>query len=281
MGFLNESGLFPASDLEAICWFYRMHGYVLVRGLLTPDLLSRMERECLDLQRKASAGLLPDRHLSRTFPSELDVRANHVWYISELSEAVHTAATSQSLRTIMKSLLGPDCWPGFLGVGGRGVKYQDAHPGRTSLYSRIGWHTDWQAAPSLDIYPKAAFTFHLDATSPQNGFLRVVPGSHQWATPVPHTNINDTPIPQSARLSGGYTNTPPPFPMPLGFEKVRGEVAAYAEAGDTIIHDGFLWHAAARATDDDARRRHIRGSYFSGSIPDLQAAAESIKTAAY
>jgi ectoine hydroxylase-related dioxygenase (phytanoyl-CoA dioxygenase family) len=69
--------------------------------------------------------------------------------------------------------------------------------------------------------------------------------------------------------------------MPREFEKIRGEVAVYAEAGDVILHDGFLWHAAARATDDNARRRHVRGSYFTGVFPEPTIANESVKTAAY
>jgi ectoine hydroxylase-related dioxygenase (phytanoyl-CoA dioxygenase family) len=68
--------------------------------------------------------------------------------------------------------------------------------------------------------------------------------------------------------------------MPLGFEKVRGEVAVYVEAGDVILHDCFLWHAAARATDDGATRRHVRGSYFGGTVPAAGAASEFIKNAA-
>jgi ectoine hydroxylase-related dioxygenase (phytanoyl-CoA dioxygenase family) len=52
--------------------------------------------------------------------------------------------------------------------------------------------------------------------------------------------------------------------MPLGFEKVPGEVAVYVDRGDIILHDAYLWHSAARATDDAAVRRHVRAGYFSG-----------------
>jgi len=52
--------------------------------------------------------------------------------------------------------------------------------------------------------------------------------------------------------------------MPLGFEKVPGEVAVYCDRGDVIFHDAYLWHSAARATDDDTKRRHLRGGWFRG-----------------
>ena len=53
--------------------------------------------------------------------------------------------------------------------------------------------------------------------------------------------------------------------MPLGFEHVPGEVAVYAEPGDVLLHDAYLWHAAARGTDDSARRRHVRGHWCTGA----------------
>ena len=37
-----------------------------------------------------------------------------------------------------------------------------------------------------------------------------------------------------------------------------------ADRGDVILHDAYLWHSAARATDDVATRRHVRGGYFTG-----------------
>jgi hypothetical protein len=41
----------------------------------------------------------------------------------------------------------------------------------------------------------------------------------------------------------------------------------YAERGDILFHDAYLWHSAARATDDDTWRRHVRGGWFSGAGP--------------
>ena len=34
--------------------------------------------------------------------------------------------------------------------------------------------------------------------------------------------------------------------------------------GDIIFHDAYLWHSAARGTDDETRRRHVRGGWYSG-----------------
>ena len=48
----------------------------------------------------------------------------------------------------------------------------------------------------------------IDGNSPANGFLRVLPASHLLTTEG----------------------------MPLGFEKVPGEVAVYCDGGDVMLH---------------------------------------------
>ena len=281
MGVLDESGVFDAADLDGISWYYQMHGYVIVRGLFPEEHFDRMETECIDAQDRVVAGELPERYGSTRYiddPAKAVAFANYVEHVSELAPSVHASVNDERLLAMLRALLGENIW--FGGDVQSGIVYQDARPGRESGYTRIGWHSDWQASPSMDIWPATSITLHLDATSPYNGFLRVVPGSHLWATPAPYRNINNVAVPGTARPAGGRTLAPPPFPMPLAFEKVRGEVAVYAERGDVLLHDCYLWHAATRATDDHAARRHLRGSYFAGAKPRPGLESEFIKNAA-
>jgi ectoine hydroxylase-related dioxygenase (phytanoyl-CoA dioxygenase family) len=200
-----------------------------------------------------------------------------VLHIEDLSPAVRSAVEDPRLVSLMARWLGSEAWVEHNRFG---VVYQDARPGRESSYTRIGWHSDWQAGPNRDVWPSVAFTFHIDGTSPDNGFLRVVPGSHLWATPAPYENVNGAKVPEGSRPAMGYTETPPPFPMPLRFEKIPGEMAVFVERGDVIFHDAYLWHSAARATSDTAARRHIRGGYFAGQ-PEVEARYdEFVKNAA-
>ncbi|EFC82428.1 phytanoyl-CoA dioxygenase family protein [Parafrankia sp. EUN1f] len=252
-------------DLDEIEAFYRQHGFVILRDLLGEKLIARMEQECEAAQAGVLAGDLSARYGSTQYlddAAKAERFVNYVEHIQELAPAVGEAAEDPVLTGVIRRLIGARIW--LSGSEQTGVVYQDARPGRESGYTRIGWHSDWQAMPSLDVWPGLAITIHIDATSPANGFLRVVPGSHQWATPAPYRNVNGVPVPADARPTGGYTDTAPPFEMPLGFEKVLGEIAVYAERGDVLLHDGYLWHSAARATDDDTRRRHVRGSFFAG-----------------
>ncbi|BEP12312.1 hypothetical protein acdb102_06230 [Acidothermaceae bacterium B102] len=262
---LSDSGAFDTSDLDGLVAFYRRYGFVILRGVFAPELLARMETECAEAQRAVVAGSLPERHGSTVFlddASKAEAFANYVEFVNEVSPAVAEAVNHPALVEVMRTLVGEGCW---LNDDARfGVVYQDARPGRESGYSRIGWHSDWQSSPNLAIWPSAAFTFHIDETSPANGFLRVVPGSHLWATPAPYENVNNAPVPEGSATTGGYTDTPPPYPMPLRFEKVAGEIPVYCDKGDVLLHDAYLWHSAARATDDESTRRHVRGGYYSG-----------------
>lgn len=255
----------PEIDMDALELCYRDNGFVVLRGVLGPELVDRMEAECVAAQRQVSARELPDRYGSTVFlddAAKAERFANYVEHVNELSPAVREAAAHPALVAVLRRLLGEGAW---LRDSNRfGIVYQDARPGKESGYSRIGWHSDWQASPSLDIFPATAFTFHIDGTSPANGFLRVVPGSHQWATPAPYQNVNDVAVPDDAKPAGGYTDVEPPFEMPMRFESVPGEIPVYCERGDVILHDAYLWHSAARATDEHSTRRHVRGGYFGG-----------------
>ena len=256
---------FDPGDRDGLVAFYRRYGFVVLRGLFSPDLLQRMETECVTAQSGVVDGTLPERYGSTVFlddAAKADKFANYVEYVNEVAPAVAEAVAHPVLVEVTEALIGAGCW---VNDNARfGVVYQDARPGRESGYSRIGWHSDWQSSPNLAIWPSAAFTFHIDETSPANGFLRVVPGSHLWATPAPYENVNNAQVPEGSKAAGGYTDTPPPYPMPLRFEKVPGEIPVYCDKGDVLLHDAYLWHSAARATDDETTRRHVRGGYYSG-----------------
>lgn len=254
------------ATMDSLELCYRDNGFVVLRGVFTGDLMDRMEAECRAAQQKVIARELPERYGSTVFlddAAKAERFANYVEFVSELSPAVREAATHPVLLDVIKRLLGEDAW--MRDASQFGIVYQDARPGKESGYSRIGWHSDWQSGPSLDIWPATAFTFHIDGTSPANGFLRVVPGSHQWATPAPFKNVNDIEVPADAKPTGGYSDVEPPVEMPMRFEAVPGEIPVFTERGDIILHDAYLWHSAAKATDENSTRRHVRGGYFGGN----------------
>jgi ectoine hydroxylase-related dioxygenase (phytanoyl-CoA dioxygenase family) len=241
----GEVGVFATGDLDPAREFFDEHGFATLRACYDEAELIRLEDDLRDTQRRLLAGELPERCGTVVLDDpdavvDGEPFAHYVCHVTEVSEVARQAALNPAVVDMARRVLGSECW--LLEDDRFGVVYQDARPGSGSGYSRIGWHADEQSGPNLDWWPSIAFTIHLDATSPQNGFLRVVPGSH-------HGDADG---------------------MPLGFEKIRGELALYCERGDVLVHHSALWHSAARATDDGELgiRRHVRGGWYGGRRPD-------------
>ncbi len=230
----------PARARRDLLADFDRDGYVVVSGLLDGPAVDRLQREMDGVQAAASRGELDPEHAGTMFlapyPGEQPPYVHYVNAVTKISPAADAAFRHPAILDLVKSILGPQMY--FWDYNGHGAVYQDARPGDGMTYTRIGWHTDHQSRPTSDIWPGVAVTIHLDATSPANGFLRVVPGSHR-------------------RSADG---------MPLGFEKAAGEVGVYCEPGDVMLHHSDLWHSAARATDDapGGVRRHIRGTFLGG-----------------
>jgi ectoine hydroxylase-related dioxygenase (phytanoyl-CoA dioxygenase family) len=234
--------VFSPDQQDELGDFFQQNGFAILRGAHGEDELASLERDLADQQERLLRGALPPRHGTAVLDdpdASIDGRpfAHYVCHITEVSAPAYRAVVEAQTVAVVRRLLGEAAW--LLDYERFGIVYQDARPQRGSGYSRIGWHSDWQSGPHLDIWPSVAFTLHLDATSPANGFLRVLPGSHLGAAEG----------------------------MPPGFEKVPGEVAVYADRGDVLLHEARLWHSAARGTDDGPGgiRRHLRGSWCAGT----------------
>lgn len=279
---IHEPGVFDPDQVHELARHYTEEGWAILRGLWSEEQLAAIEARCTGFQDQLVAGELGEHHGTTTLVDDEDGNrtkafANYVIDVTNLDAGIRASLHDPLIQALVQGWIG-DHW--LREGSGFGVVYQDARPGSESSYTRIGWHADWQSAPHLDIWPSVAFTLHFDATSPDNGFLRVVPKSHLWATPAPFENVNGAVVPEGSRAAHGYGTEPPPFPMPLRFEKIPGEIAVYAERGDLLFHDAYLWHSAARATSDQGIRRHVRGGFYSGEPLHEAPGAEFVKNAA-
>ncbi len=241
----GETGVFGPGQLDDLAAFFAERGFATLRGVLDEADLVATEVELAELQGQLAEGRLSGRHGSVTL-DEPDATINgrpfahYVYFATLASPRAGALVHHPALVEVAHRTLGPQAW--LLDYEVFGVVYQDARPEPGSGYSRIGWHTDRQSGPHLDMWPGVAFTVHFDPTSPANGFLRVVPGSHL----------------------GGTEGIPP------AFERIAGEIGVYQERGDVLFHHADLWHSAARGTADgpQAVRRHLRGSWHGGARLD-------------
>ena len=129
-------------------------------------------------------------------------------------------------------------------------------PGGPRLY----WHQDcmmWQDPRAYsDIAPMIFLMYYLDDTSPFNGCLRVLPGSHRQRHPLhdigeAHTrDINSIGDPDDPR-----------------FRDYDGAVDVPVNAGDVVIGDARLLHAAHANRSD--RQRTVITIWFYPLFSDL------------
>jgi len=111
--------------------------------------------------------------------------------------------------------------------------------GEQSKFTEMGWHTDGLR----DIFqrgklnPMLNIGIHLDSLQPENGGLRIIPGTHKQ-------NLYQLLFKKKYFVD----NTPD-----------ADEVAVIPEAGDLTVHDGRLWHRVAKSSirGEESRRRVI------------------------
>ncbi|HET6384820.1 MAG TPA: phytanoyl-CoA dioxygenase family protein [Armatimonadota bacterium] len=127
------------------------------------------------------------------------------------------------------------------------------------------WHQDWWAwddpVSAAVIPPQVFLMYYLTDTTPANGCLRVIPGTHRRRIPL-HDQLPAAhePAAQAAGLDSSL------------FTRHPDEVDIPAQAGDLVIGDARLLHAA-HANQTDTRRTCLTLWY----LPDYAELPDSIK----
>ena len=117
------------------------------------------------------------------------------------------------------------------------------------------WHEDgrfWNDPVSYTTQPIQVFLmYYLVDTTPENGCLRVVPGSHLKRHPL-HDQISES---HTVELRT-YANPDDP-----GFSRVDDEIDVPVKAGDLVVGYGSLLHAS-HANQSDERRTVLTMWYY-------------------
>jgi len=117
------------------------------------------------------------------------------------------------------------------------------------------WHEDgrfWDDPVSYTTQPIQCFLmYYLTDTKPENGCLRVIPGSHLNRHP-----LHDMASPRHTDELRTYAN-----PDHIAFQQAEGEIDVPVKAGDLVIGFGTLFHAA-HANQTDGRRTVLTMWYY-------------------
>ncbi len=194
----------------------------MLHGAYTEDELVALEADMERMQAALVAGELPERCGTVVLD---DPTAAVDGQPSPTTSATcprcrswPTGRCGPGLVAVMRRIIRDHAW--LLDYERFGVVYQDARPGEETYYSRIGWHSDWQSGPHLDVWPSTAFTVHIDATSPATGScgwcraaqglpgrptarVRAHPGRGARSTPKGATSSSTTPTSGTRRRRRG------------------------------------------------------------------------------
>lgn len=120
--------------------------------------------------------------------------------------------------------------------------------GPESKFTQMGWHTDGLRDLFYGTLPLPMLNvgIHLSTLKPENGGLRILPGTHKQG------------LFKTIFRKKYFLDTRPD----------KNEVAIVPEAGDLTVHDGRLWHRVAKSTiaGEESRRRVIYVPIITGKV---------------
>jgi phytanoyl-CoA hydroxylase len=191
-------------------------GYTIARGVLDPEQLGTCRELARQITRRQSDEEYRRRHAS-------------IGSLFDILEAPPAVDLITSPRTY-----------GVLGhLGFPNARYEhgivfNKLPGTPRTF----WHQDgvsWNHPSSYEAAPEELiFIFYLVDTTPANGCLRVIPGSHRKRHPL-HDALGGTYTPELRMMAD---------PRSAAFATYPDEVSVPVVAGDVVILDARLLHAA-------------------------------------
>lgn len=132
---------------------YRTEGFVVLRSVIDAALLDEMRAHVNWLQQHRAA----------------DLTSPELFQFQRMNDDPfwHRVVSDERLVDIAESLLGPN-----IALFASGYFHKRAYEGL-----QVGWHQDSSAWPLVPM-EAAALWVAVDASTPDNGCLRVIPGSH-------------------------------------------------------------------------------------------------------
>jgi ectoine hydroxylase-related dioxygenase (phytanoyl-CoA dioxygenase family) len=185
---------------------YRRDGFVTV-----PGVFSEAELEPVERYLRANADV------EWTHKNDDPLREAHYHH-----RAIYNLCTSARLVDMMEQLLGPNLVLLYSHI-------MNKKPGGL----RVAWHQDgpyWHR-----VEPKIAVTawIALDDAAPENGCMRVIPGSHRGHRDLGQ-GLTDTPDLIQAR----------PYELPAEAVDMSKAVDIAMRRGDLSLHDSYLVHGS-------------------------------------
>jgi phytanoyl-CoA hydroxylase len=219
--------------------FFNTHGFIHFKNFIEPEAVNEIIKASEQVQQKWLTGKVQK------------VNGVPVKYGKDLDGAdivQRFAFINQHHPTLQEFTLDPR-FQVLLSLAGNGARlgtnekvgmvFNHYVNGTQSSFTKMGWHTDGlrDIFHGQKLNPMLNVGIHLSSLKPENGGLRILPGTHKQSL-------------YSMLFRKKYF---------LDNDADKNEVAIIPRAGDLTIHDGRLWHRVAQSSviGEVSRRRVI------------------------
>jgi len=219
--------------------FFNKHGFIHFKNFIKPETVAAVIQASLKVQedwiknKKIKVNGIPIK-----YGKDLDGSAivQRFAFINK-HHSVFTELARDPRLEILLNLIGPGARLGTEEKDGMVLNHYVN--GEHSKFTQMGWHTDGlrDIFHGQKLNPMLNIGIHLSTLKPENGGLRILPGTHKQG-------LYNMLFRKRYFLDNNADVT---------------EVAIVPQAGDLTIHDGRLWHRVAQSSiiGEESRRRVI------------------------
>ncbi|SFO71685.1 Ectoine hydroxylase-related dioxygenase, phytanoyl-CoA dioxygenase (PhyH) family [Chitinophaga sp. YR627] len=219
--------------------FFEENGYIHFSNFLTPEQVQEIVSASEDVQQRWISGNVEKVNgVPVKYGKDLDGQpiVQRFAFINQHTRVLSDLLKDNRLQALLQ-LIGPGARLGENEKDGMVLNHYVNGP--ESTFTKMGWHTDGLRDIFLHgkLNPMLNVGIHLSNLRPENGGLRIIPGTHKQ-------NIF------SMLFRKKYF---------VGHKADKNELAITPNAGDLTVHDGRLWHRVAQSNvvGEASRRRVI------------------------
>lgn len=227
--------------------FFDTYGFIHFKSFVTTQTVDQMLKES---ERVQAEWIKEGRKMVYGVPIKFgrDVNGNAIVqrfaFLNKFSTLFEEFLKDPRLQALFDFIGAPDS---RIGINERdGLVFNHYVNTENSNYTQLGWHTD--ALRDIfygnKIMPMLNVGLHLDHSSPENGGLRILPGTH-------NKGIRTLLFRKFYYLSN---------------KADKKEFGLTVEPGDLTVHDGRIWHRVAQSpfVGEKSRRRVMYIPIISG-----------------
>lgn len=219
--------------------FFKEHGFIHFRNFITSDTVQLLINASEQVQEKwIKNNTEKVNGVPIKYGKDLDgsTIVQRFAFINQHHPVLEEFLSDYRLNALLE-LVGPDARFGKNEKDG--MVFNHYVNGPNSEFTKMGWHTDGlrDIFYGQKLNPMLNVGVHLSSVKPENGGLRIIPGTHKQS--IYHMLFRKKYF--------------------LDHDEDPSELAIVPSAGDLTVHDGRLWHrvAVSSVSGEESRRRVI------------------------